>query len=138
MLRQLFDDGSAQEYIGEPVSQVEHALQAAHIASEQGAASDVILAALLHDVGHLVFPEAEAMADVGVLDHERLGATWLESLGFSASVTRLVASHVDAKRYLVSTDPQYRERLSAASARTLEFQGGPITAPEAAESRSRY
>ena len=69
------------DYIGEDVNQLEHALQAAHFAREAGASDAQVLAALTHDIGHLLDPEAPSMAGLGVIDHERVGADYLRSLG---------------------------------------------------------
>jgi predicted HD phosphohydrolase len=129
VLKKLFERAVKAEYVGEPVSQSEHALQAAAFAN---ASDDVelTLAALLHDVGHLCFPGATQMDQLGALNHEALGADYLTSLGFSRRVTTLVAGHVDAKRYLVATTQPYREKLSIASRKTLEHQGGPMSSAE--------
>lgn len=132
--------GSAQhsDYIGEPVSQATHMLQAGLLAQaavaqhEDPAFADAFaLAALLHDVGHLCDPDAPQMEGLGAVAHERLGARWLEALGFGQTVARLVEGHVAAKRYLAARRPGYRARLSPASTRTLELQGGVMTEAEA-------
>ena len=128
----LLKSAERSGYIGEPVSQLEHALQAAHFAREAGAPDSAILAALLHDIGHLCAPEdADEMSGLGVLDHEGIGARWLAQLGFSDDVCELVRGHVQAKRYLTHRNPEYLRRLSDASRGTLEFQGGPMTETEA-------
>lgn len=129
LLIKLFERAAKAEYVGEPVRQSEHALQAAALANTSGDV-ELTLAALLHDVGHLCFPNAPQMDEVGTLNHEALGADYLTSLGFSRRVTTLVAGHVDAKRYLVATRLPYREKLSAASRKTLEYQGGPMSSAE--------
>ncbi len=119
-------------YIGEPVSQLEHALQAAHFAREAGCTEEIVLGSLLHDIGHLVAPpDAKQMDGLGVLAHEELGAEFLLERGFSRTVAELVRGHVQGKRYLTSTNETYRGRLSPASTRTLDFQGGPMTESEA-------
>jgi putative nucleotidyltransferase with HDIG domain len=128
-LQELFSLAARAGYVGEPLSQAQHALQAADLAQGSGD-SELIIAALLHDIGHLCFPDAEAMGNVGVLHHEQLGADYLHALGFSNRVVHLVSQHVDAKRYLVATNPQYANKLSAASQITLEYQGGAMSAPE--------
>jgi len=119
------------DYIGEDVNQLEHALQAAHFASEAGGSDAQVLAALTHDIGHLLDPEAPSMAGLGVIDHERIGADYLRAQGFSESVARLVEGHVQAKRYLTFAKPAYAARLSEASRGTLKWQGGPMDADEA-------
>jgi len=114
-----------QDYIGEDVSQLTHALQAAQLAREDGHGDDVVLAALLHDIGHLCAqPGAEMMANVGVKGHENIGAAYLRKLGFSGLVAELVEAHVTAKRYLTATDPAYYAKLSDASKTTLRYQVG--------------
>jgi predicted HD phosphohydrolase len=71
------------------------------------------------------------MGGFGVVSHERLGADYLRRAGFSERMARLVEYHVQAKRYLTLKEPGYYERLSEASRRTLEYQGGVMTAEEA-------
>lgn len=129
----LYKDHGGVEYAGEKVSQLEHMAQAAQLAEAQGYGEEVILAAFLHDIGH-ISESANAgnqMDGFGIRDHEELGAEFLRERGFSKRVTRLVESHVEAKRYLTYKDPSYYANLSAASKRTLEYQGGPMTAEEA-------
>lgn len=119
-------------YIGEPVSQLEHALQAAYLARRAGACGAEVLAALLHDVGHLVAEAgAPQMAGLGVLEHEHVGARFLAERGVARPVCELVQSHVQAKRYLARRKPGYYVSLSEASQGTLAFQGGPMSEVEA-------
>ena len=132
----LYKNYGSEDYIGEPVSQIEHMCQCAQLAEASGAANDVILAAFFHDIGHLcefAFPEKKIqhMDNVGVVDHENLGAAYLLSKGFSEKISKLVQSHVAAKRYLTYHYPEYYNQLSEASKKTLEFQGGVMTADEA-------
>ena len=129
-LKALYDEQGDQDYIGEPVSQREHALQAAAHARASGAPEAAVLAALLHDVGHLQYPKQDSMAGFGTRAHEVLGAHFLASLGFSAKVSALVQRHVDAKRYQVARSETYRAGLSQASQQTLHFQGGAMTLAE--------
>jgi len=124
------------DYIGEPVSQIEHMCQCAILAEEEGRPADVILAAFLHDIGHLceyIYPKEEIkhMDNCGIMDHEYLGAEYLLSKGFSVSVVKMVGSHVNAKRYLTYRYPEYYNQLSEASKKTLEHQGGMMTPQEA-------
>src|SRR5919106_1957127 len=120
------------EYLGEGVTQLVHALQTANLAVRSGAASELVVAALLHDIGHLCAPEdAQSMAGVGVLDHEFVGADFLQERGFSELVTEVIYGHVPAKCYLVFKNQEYSHRLSPASIATLHFQGGPMTESEA-------
>ena len=124
--------GRGSAYIGEPVSQLDHALQCAALAASAGAPDAVVAAALLHDVGHLCAPsDAPRMDALGVVGHEQVGAAWLRAAGVRDDVCRLVAAHVSAKRWLVLRRPAYRATLSAASEGTLRFQGGPMTEAEA-------
>jgi phosphonate degradation associated HDIG domain protein len=129
----LYAGYGGNEYAGEKVTQLEHMVQAAQLAEEQGFDEEVILAAFLHDIGHI--SEAakgdNEMDGFGIKDHEELGAEFLKEKGFSKKIVRLVESHVEAKRYLTATDPAYYAELSEASKRTLEFQGGPMTREEA-------
>ena len=129
----LYQAHGAADYIGEPVSQLEHMAQAAALAQAAGADEEAVLAAFFHDLGHLcAAAEAPSMAGFGAVDHERLGADYLRARGFSARLARLVESHVQAKRYLTHKYPSYLAQLSAASRATLAFQGGPMSAAEAA------
>lgn len=126
--------GSERGYIGEPVSQLEHALQCAALALAAKAAPEEVLAALFHDIGHLIAPKGTPEMDgLGIMLHEHLGAKWLSDLGFKNSVCRLVAAHVEAKRYLAHRKTGYYAALSDASRGTLAFQGGPMRETEAQE-----
>lgn len=126
----IFDERGADGYFGEEVSQLEHALQCAELAREQQAPEPLIVAALLHDFGHLVHGFPETVADIGVdAQHEHLGWKWLERY-FGPPVTDPVRLHVAAKRYLCATDPDYTVRLSSASVQSLGLQGGPMPAEE--------
>jgi len=130
----MYESYGGEEYAGEKVTQLEHMVQAAQLAEEQGYDEEVILAAFLHDVGHITetaTPEDGRMGGFGIKDHEAIGAEYLREKGFSKKVCRLVESHVEAKRYLTVRDPMYYARLSDASKRTLEYQGGPMTEEEA-------
>mmetsp|Transcript_112157 Transcript_112157/g.157313 ORF Transcript_112157/g.157313 Transcript_112157/m.157313 type:complete len:223 (-) Transcript_112157:169-837(-) len=131
---QLFGKHGRGDYIGEDVSQVEHALQAADLAKRSGLGADATIAALLHDVGHMLGmddPSSAQMEDCGFVDHEKLGGQWLAELGFSQKVCDLVARHVDGKRYLCAVKEGYHDTLSPASKTTLRHQGGPMTTEEA-------
>lgn len=134
MIATLFAHSGQDAYFGEPVTQLEHALQSAQLAEQAGADRETVVAAFLHDIGHLLPVEAGVgyMDGYGTVDHERLGADYLRGLGFSEKVAQLIENHVNAKRYLVAKRMGYVDRLSEASLRTLEFQGGPMTPAEAA------
>ena len=126
----LFQAGGGREYHGERVSQLEHALQTAEQAVAEGGSDEEIIAALLHDIGH-IWPEADSLVtDVGVVEHDRIGAEVLLRLGFSEAVAQTVAGHVAAKRYLVANDADYGATLSPASVESLRLQGGPMSAEE--------
>jgi gamma-butyrobetaine dioxygenase len=128
----LYAQRGSQAYYGEAVNMTEHGLQAAHFAQAEGAPESLVIAALLHDIGHLTesVPAdiAEWKRDAG---HERSGSRWL-ARHFGPEVSEPVRLHVPAKRYLCATDPDYFAKLSAASVITLRLQGGPMTAAEVA------
>ena len=129
---EIFRVKGGEDYAGEEITQLEHACQAAQLAEQQGFDDEVILAALLHDLGHLLSDDEEDDMDgFGVKDHEAVGANFLKEKGFSEKVTTLVNSHVAAKRYLCFANKRYFENLSEASKMTLAFQGGPMTEAEA-------
>eukprot|EP01135_Chromosphaera_perkinsii_P011261 Nk52_evm42s2367 gene=Nk52_evmTU42s2367 len=128
----LLDSSGEAGYIGEAITQKEHMLQAAHFAYHEGYDHDVVIAALLHDIGHLCAPpDGDRMGDFGVADHESIGALYLLRRGFSQKVADLVYAHVYVKRYLTKREAGYHESLSPASAKSLEYQGGPLTDQEA-------
>lgn len=130
-ISQHFIRAGETDYIGESVSQIEHALQCAYFAEKSGHSEEVILASLLHDIGHFSsIMEQNKMADLGVVHHEWIGAQLVYELNFSAKVALLIGHHVDAKRYLAAKKPLYYERLSFASQQTLSYQGGPMSQDE--------
>ena len=132
----LFEERGDSAYIGEPVSQTEHALQTAWAAEQAGAGGALVAAALLHDVGHLLHDLPEDCALAGIDDaHEERGARWLAE-HFGPEVAEPVRLHVAAKRFLCATDPTYAGRLSEASLRSLRLQGGPFSPDEAARFRA--
>jgi phosphonate degradation associated HDIG domain protein len=127
---ELFDGRGDAEYFGEAVSQKEHALQVAHYAAQAGASEALIVAALLHDVGHLL-AGTEEMAESGIDGHhEAAGCLWLKE-HFGPEVTEPVRMHVEAKRYLCYADPEYLSTLSPASVLSLQLQGGAFDQKEA-------
>jgi phosphonate degradation associated HDIG domain protein len=115
---------------GESITQTEHALQCAALAEAAGAAPSLVVAALLHDVGHLL-EQDEMMAEHGLDDrHEFVGAQALKGL-FGEAVRGPIALHVRAKRYLCFRQAGYLQSLSPASQTSLDLQGGPFEAMEA-------
>ena len=126
-------------YFGESVSMTQHALQAAYFAQRAAAPPPLVVAALLHDVGHLVMDVPDDLADwIEDARHEDIGCGWLAER-FPVEVYEPVRLHVPAKRYLCATSPRYFSRLSAASVATLKLQGGPMSAAEIARfERERY
>lgn len=136
MLDHLFDlyhQHGQSDYIGEPVSQLEHMSQAAALAMKEGYDDEVVLAAFFHDIGHIYLAGQphENMNGFGVMHHEKIGAAYLRQVGFSERLVRLVENHVQAKRYLTYKFPAYFDALSEASKQTLHYQGGKMTAEEA-------
>ena len=132
-LADIFERRGGEEYLGEPVTMAQHMLQGATLAERSGAPEVVIVAALLHDIGHFTSEFGTYHPD-DTYDrhHEEAGAEVLADY-FPTLVTDCVRYHVAAKRYLCATRPTYFNRLSAASVHTLSLQGGPMTPTEVAE-----
>ncbi len=130
----LFDllaKGGGEAYFGEPVTVLEHSLQAAWFVQQEGGSESLIVAALLHDVGHLLHSEGEDAAQHGIdTRHEELGMEALKD-HLPAEVLDPIRLHVAAKRFLCFDDATYATELSAASLESLILQGGPLTAEEA-------
>ncbi|KKO17644.1 MULTISPECIES: phosphonate degradation HD-domain oxygenase [Pseudomonas] len=126
----LYERHGSDDYIGEAITQLEHMSQAAQLAMAEGFDDEVVLAAFFHDIGHLCGGDA-SMGGYGVVSHERIGAEYLRRCGFGERMARLVQYHVEAKRYLTLRQPGYYQRLSEASRRTLEYQGGVMSEAEA-------
>ncbi len=127
-----------ERYDGEGVSQLEHALQCADLARDAGHTDAVVVAALLHDIGHLLASDeakgldADDAARQGIdRRHEVVGANALREV-FGEAVAAPVRLHVAAKRYLCATVPGYFEALSEASVISLKVQGGAFTDERAA------
>ena len=116
---------------GERVSQNQHALQCAALAAEDGAPESLVVAALLHDYGHLAESVEDAARPAADARHEMAGAALLGEL-FGPAVTAPIALHVAAKRYLCAVAPGYLQALSPASVHSLALQGGPFTLDQAA------
>lgn len=127
----LFERDGGRMYSGEPVTQLEHALQTAHAAETSGADAALITAALLHDLGHLLNDQGETPTARGIDDvHQYAALPFLRAL-FDDAVLEPIRLHVDAKRYLCATRPGYRDALSPDSVRSLALQGGPHSPAEA-------
>ncbi|MEV8632565.1 TauD/TfdA family dioxygenase [Streptosporangium sp. NPDC051023] len=135
-LRALFEGPGADDYLGEEVSQAAHMLQAAACALRDGAAPELVAAALLHDVGHFT-GEISGHDLMGGTDnrHSHVGADWL-ARWFGPEVTEPIRLHVAAKRYLCAVESSYHDLLSEASRYTLSVQGGPMGPEEVAEFES--
>jgi len=129
-IAELFASEGAAEYLGEPVTQAAHMLQAAQLAEREGAGDALIAAALLHDVGHFTSAVSGQQLMEGTDNrHSHSGADWL-ARWFGPEVTEPVRLHVAAKRYLCAVEPGYAGTLSPASVYTLGVQGGPMHGAE--------
>ena len=112
------------------INQLAHAVQSAHHAREQGLSSSVVVAALLHDIGHMVHQLGEHPAAQGIDDqHEVIGANWLVRY-FEEDVTEPIRLHVAAKRYLCTVEADYFSKLSKDSIESLALQGGQMSEAE--------
>lgn len=112
------------------VNQLEHALQSAALAQQRQLGDEFVIAALLHDAGHLLTGEDADLASQGIDDqHEETSARILDDL-YGPAVAGPVRLHVAAKRYLCGVDPGYFDKLSEDSRQSLVLQGGPMTAAE--------
>ena len=121
-----------QQFYSENISQTAHAVQCAQLAEDSDASSALVLAALLHDVGHLVDLEDSSGKEEHTIDtvHEATAARMLAPL-FPPAVTAPIALHVDGKRWLCAREDGYFESLSPASVASLALQGGPMSEHEA-------
>ena len=130
-IRDLFAQHGAEQYSGEPVTQLEHALQTAHLAEQAEGDDELVTACLLHDLGHLLNPQGDTPTLHGIDDaHQVFALPFLRGL-FSGRVLGAIERHVDAKRYLCQTRPAYHARLSDDSKRSLALQGGVFSAAQA-------
>ena len=128
-IEDLFKHKGHQAY-GEGVTELQHALQSAQLARTDNATDHLIVAALLHDIGHLLhgLPEDVAEQDVDA-HHEKIGEKWLHKW-FGSKISRPVGLHVTAKRYQCTSNPDYLEQLSPASAKSFILQGGKMSGDE--------
>jgi len=135
LLRQVFNlyknFGSAN-YIGESVSQLQHAAQTAALAEKDAYPKPVILAAFLHDIGHLVRlnDNSNQMGEYGVKSHEDIGSSFLRLYRFPFLTCDLIRGHVSAKRFQVTINKNYYDSLSDASKKSLQYQGGEMSKDE--------
>ena len=125
---QLLGSRATTWYGQEAVSQLDHALQCAHLAELANEVPDTVVAALLHDLGHMLRAERAAVPDQDALPakddlHQFVALPFLRSL-FPDAVLEPIKLHVDAKRYLCAVDALYWDALSPASKHSLELQGG--------------
>ena len=130
-IQQLFEARGGEQYSGEPVTQLQHALQTAALGEVEGASDALVTAALLHDLGHLLHDLGETPSMRGVDDvHQYRALPFLHGV-FDSAVLDAIKLHVDAKRYLCATQPDYHNSLSADSKRSLLLQGGIFSFEEA-------
>ena len=126
----LFAQRGAREYMGEAVTMSQHMEQSAACAVADDAPDSLVVAALLHDIGHFIGEHPIEALENGIdNNHEEAGAAYLKPF-FPASVTEPIRLHVAAKRYLCATDPDYLGQLSDASINSLNVQGGPMSPAE--------
>jgi len=132
-IKHLFRTYGDERY-GEDCSVISHSLQSGYLAWKKGLDDELVLSAFLHDIGHLVPLDnkelSKGIAEFGSVDHEAVGAEYLEETGFSDRITQTIRLHVASKRYLCASEPSYHEALSHASKSSLEYQGGPMSEKE--------
>ena len=132
----LFARHGGNQYSGEPVTQLQHALQTAHFAEQSGADDELVTGCLLHDLGHLLNDQGRGFNDTpslrGIDDtHQYFALPFLRGL-FPDAVLDSIKLHVDAKRCLCQANPGYLAKLSEDSKRSLALQGGVFSAEQAA------
>jgi len=128
-IRNLFDQRGHLAY-GEGVTELQHALQAASLAAEDDAPKNLVVAALLHDIGHLLHGLSEDVAEQGIDGHhEYIGEKWLEKY-FSPEISQPVRLHVAAKRYRCTVNSDYLAQLSPASLKSFILQGDKMNEDE--------
>jgi [1-hydroxy-2-(trimethylamino)ethyl]phosphonate dioxygenase len=126
----LFNRRGGSQYGHEAVTQLEHALQSAQLATADGATPILIAASLLHDIGHLLHELPDDAPDQGIDDHHENSAFHYLKKHFQTGVAEITGLHVAAKRYLVTVEPSYRKTLSEPSIVSLGLQGGPMSERE--------
>ena len=123
-IESLFAQRGARQYSGEPVTQLQHALQTAWFAEQDDATDELVTASLLHDLGHILNDQGETPTLRGVDDvHQYFALPFLRGL-FPDAVLNAIKFHVDAKRYLCRVHSGYWDALSEDSKRSLQLQGG--------------
>ena len=126
----IFERRGGEEYLGEPVTMGQHMLQGATLAEQNKEPDEIVVGALLHDIGHFTSEFGTfSMDDTEDRYHENAGAALLENF-FPSVITDCCRYHVAAKRYLCATDPKYFNKLSDASVHSLNLQGGPMSEAE--------
>lgn len=129
----IFERRGGEEYLGEPVTMGQHMLQGATLAEQNEELDEIVVGALLHDIGHFTSEFGTfSMDDTEDRYHENAGAAVLEKF-FPRVITDCCRYHVAAKRYLCATDPLYFNKLSDASVHSLNLQGGPMSETEVRE-----
>ena len=129
----IFERRGGEEYLGEPVTMGQHMLQGATLAEQNEELDEIVVGALLHDIGHFTSEFGTfSMDDTEDRYHENAGAAVLEKF-FPRVITDCCRYHVAAKRYLCATDPLYFNKLSDASVHSLNLQGGPMSETEVKE-----
>lgn len=135
-IESLLNGKGKRRYGLHDVSQLQHALQAALLAEQEGGGAGLIAAALLHDIGHLTHELGESPAESGIDDkHEEHGHAYLTRY-FGPEVTEPVRLHVAAKRYLCAVESDYFAKLAPDSVLSLKLQGGPMSDEEVAAFRA--
>jgi phosphonate degradation associated HDIG domain protein len=127
----LYAEKGGRMYSGEPVTQLEHALQTAWLAKRAGAPEALVAASLLHDIGHMVNDRGDTPTEHGIDDLHQYHALAALRGAFPDGVLEPIRWHVDAKRYLCRERPEYYASLSPDSKRSLALQGGIFSAEEA-------
>ena len=141
MIMDLIFKSHQSPYIGEQITQFEHMLISSLLADLDHQDPEVVLACFLHDLGHQLNNSSQMVMDgqiLGLQDHENLGADYLLSLGLSPDICDLIRNHVHAKRYLITTNPDYKDNLSTASKMTLRLQGSEMNQSELENFRNHY
>jgi phosphonate degradation associated HDIG domain protein len=128
----VFTERGSGQYGAENVTQLQHALQTAQLAEEASAPPSLIVAALVHGIGHIFensFSDSHDL-DANLDDgHEHRANTWLKR-HFGSKVADPVRLHVLAKRYLCTMGGDYVKALSPTSHKSFLDQGGRMSSAE--------